>query len=200
MEARCPKVVGKKRDKFCILAYQETCRQETSVVKDCIYEMMTERAFVHWMAKPKNGAMDPMEASALFQAKKTEIGAVTDNLGPGPTMKDQMRVAIKRADTLKFRDAFVKTQGYEATGPVNKKATAEDIDKHLDTMRRGPKWSSAAALDRGDLAKSMIGAASSSIAGGSSDGAFGAIGLAASHVPDVTELLSEEEEQGRDSL
>lgn len=51
----------------------------------------------------------------------------------------------------------------------------------------------ASALERGDLAKSMSGALSSSLAAGSNDGAFSAAGLGAAVVPDVTELLSADE-------
>lgn len=137
---RCPKLPGKRRDKFCVLTYQEHCRQESAVITDGVYEMMTERAFVYWMGKAKNGSMDPMEASALWHKKKSELGAITDNLGVGSGPKDMARVAVKKVDLVKFRDSFVRSQGFEASGPMNKKGTAEDIDKHLETMRRGPKW------------------------------------------------------------
>ena len=63
---RCPPPPdGEKRKTFPILQYLEERRQETALILDGVYEMMDERMYCHWMAKPKNGAVE-MEPSLIF--------------------------------------------------------------------------------------------------------------------------------------
>ena len=85
-DSQCPKVQGKKRGGFTQLQYQEYLRQEQSLLMDSVGEMMSELHFVTWMAKPKNGCMDPMAASALWNEKRLPPCALTDELDPNPKM------------------------------------------------------------------------------------------------------------------
>ena len=66
-------------------------------------EMMTERAQVVWMGKPKNGCMDAEEAKKEWDKLFRAPDAITDEKGTHPRYRQ--RVAIRKADMVKFRDA-----------------------------------------------------------------------------------------------
>ena len=116
--ARFPEETSKKRTSFPIAQYIEERRQESSIIMDGVYEMMTERAYVAWMAKPKNGCMDPQEVAAQWKEEYSTPKAVTDNLGTNPKWKQ--RVAIKKADELRLRDAQIAARGYQLKGKEEK--------------------------------------------------------------------------------
>jgi hypothetical protein len=127
-KARCPPAVAKKkRSTFVVMQYLEEVRQEQSLIMDGVMQMMDERHFVYWMGKAKNGSLDPREAAALWQEKYDAPKAIKDSLGPNS--KYQNRVAVKKADMLKFRDATIRAQVYQVKDKENRKAGQADIDK-----------------------------------------------------------------------
>ena len=108
---RCPepeKGSKAKRKQFPIIQYIEELRQEQQILLDSVYEMMCERQFIAWMAKSKNGSMDPLEAAALFKTKCEEYGAITDKLGP--TARYAQRVGVRIKDLVIHRDATIRAK------------------------------------------------------------------------------------------
>ena len=85
---------GKKRKEFCILQYKEERRQESAIIVDGVMEMMTERAYVVWMGKPKNGCMDAEEAKKEWDKLFRAPDAITDEKGTHPRYRQ--RVAIRK--------------------------------------------------------------------------------------------------------
>ena len=138
---RCPKdkETGKraKGNQFVIAQYQEEVRQETAVILDGVYEMMHLAHFIYWAGKPKNGSMPPDEAKEKWWAYYEEPDAIIDELGPNK--KYSKRVAIKKADLVKFRDAQITSKGYTMKDKEIKKASQEDMDK-LDKKMGQAGW------------------------------------------------------------
>ena len=52
------KKAGSKRSTPQILDLVNEHRQEQQLLRDGLLEMMNERQYTHWMAKPKNGSID----------------------------------------------------------------------------------------------------------------------------------------------
>ena len=177
-KCRCPQTPGKKRSPtgFQILRYKEEVRQEESVIFDGIHEMMSCRHYVYWMGKAKNGSQDPDEANADWIMKSNAPNAIVDNLGVN--RKDKQRVAIRKADIVKFRDAQHKSNGYELQSKDQKAPTQEHIDKFERQMQDGMQSNAAASMNRWDMGKSMVAAhGTASVGDGDGDvgvgGAFG---------------------------
>ena len=168
----------------------EECRQETAIILDGVYGMMSERHYCVWMAKGKNGCMEAADASAQWKQFRDQAGAIRDMLGPSPKYKE--RVAIKKVDLVKFRDSSVKVQSYQLRDKDVKNANQDAIDKAAARLSKGPTFSATSARSRGDMACAMTGALAAATSGGEG-GAFSSAGLAAMHIPDVRDLVSEEE-------
>ena len=84
---RCPPnpdVPNGPRGNFPLMQYRKELQMEKAIIRDGIYEMMSEIAFQHWAAKPKNGGLAPADASAKWREKHDKPGAVTDLLGENP--------------------------------------------------------------------------------------------------------------------
>ena len=60
----------------------EEIRQEARTDIQGIFHMMDERTHCHWMAKPKNGALETEIAKAKWLELGSAPGATTDMLGP----------------------------------------------------------------------------------------------------------------------
>ena len=81
---RCPPNTASKngrRGAFPIIQYQEERRIEQQLLLDGKFEMMDERTYCYWMAKPKNGAMEPELAKHEWLKLCEAEGAITDLLG-----------------------------------------------------------------------------------------------------------------------
>ena len=63
---RCPENSGNYRGAFPLLQYQREIYQESQMIKDSVFEMMTEAQYQHWVAKPKNGGLSAKQASLKF--------------------------------------------------------------------------------------------------------------------------------------
>ncbi len=57
---------------------------ERSLIRDGMYELMSELQYQYWAAKPKNGGLVAAQASAKWQQLFDAPGAVTDLLGENP--------------------------------------------------------------------------------------------------------------------
>ena len=121
-------------------------KQETAILLDGVYEMMHKAHYVAWMGKPKNGMVDADTAAQQWLDHYNKPDAITDLLGPNAKYKE--RVAIKKSDLVKFRDAQIKTQGYKMKEAEKKKASKEDIDKADDKMQRGFQFQQGSSSDR----------------------------------------------------
>ena len=54
-------MAGKKkkiRPTFAIGKFVEEVKQQTRIAKEGVLEFFTELAFIHWLGKPKNGAIE----------------------------------------------------------------------------------------------------------------------------------------------
>ena len=186
--ARAPPAGKKRKEQFNILQYIEERRLESAVIFDGVMEMMSEQMYVAWMAKPKNGGMDPLEAAAEWKTLFSAPGAITDDLGKNPKYKE--RVAIKKTDLVKFRDASVRSRAYIVKDKEQKKATQADIDKAEARLSKDASFLSTNVRGRVDQAAAMVEMATSA---GNDGGAFSSEGKAALHVGNVRDLLSEDE-------
>ena len=190
-KCRCPPPPpGKKREGFNIAVYLEEIRQEQAVLYDGIQEMMSLPHFVSWMAKPKNGSMDPQEAATERHRLHNAEGAITDKLGRVP--KHPERVAVKKTDIITDRDAYIKAQTLQLQGKQKKNPMQEDIAKMAYSMREGPKAASSTLGGRSDQAKLLVNAKTAAVLAGG-DGAFSDAGRAAIEIGDVRDLDSDEE-------
>lgn len=151
---QCPKVEGKKRAPFKVLAYIEYVRQEELLIKDEEYEMMDLRRWIAWHGKQKNGSMDPEEARALFFTTLEQPDTMSDELGPSE--KYRTRIAKKVRDVIIKRDQELRGRGYDLKEKDVKKATTEDIDKAESRVQRGSVARGASAQTRNELAQAMV--------------------------------------------
>ena len=93
-------------------------------------------------------------------------------------------MAIKKADLIKLRDAFVRSKGYTLADKEDKKPDQEKVDKIDQRMQRGGYQFEAGAgsqLGALDQARSMASSMSASVAGGEV-GASTAMGVAAAQL------------------
>ena len=74
----------------------------------------------------------------------------------GTSPKFIQRVAVKKADMVKFRDAEVRTQGYQCKTPENKKSTADDILKLEAQLQSRSIDRSANASDRAETLQRLV--------------------------------------------
>ena len=140
----------------------------------------------------KNGGLDTREASRRWHDFFNEPGAIKDQLGP--TEKDKDRVAIKLKDTVEFEDAWINAQAVVCQGPTVKKGTKEDVDKAVSDMQRGGfSMTGQSRASRDDMASAMARATSAAAASGTREGAFGSVGAGAAYVPDIKDLLPDDE-------
>ena len=191
---------GKKRKQFVIVQYIEERRNESSVLLDGIQEMMDERHFMVWMAKPKNGCKDALEASAEWHKKCAAPGAIIDY--KGPCEKYRKRVAIQVKDLVINRDAHIRSQGYVVKDKEVKKGDQAAIDKAEARLFKEQEFTASSARNKQDLAASMVAAAASS-----KDGAFSSDGKGAAGVGSLKDFIDstkesqeqDEEEEDEDS-
>ena len=182
---------GKRRKTpFSILQYREERRQESSTLLDGVAEMMSELAYISWMAKPKNGCVDALEASARWKDLFNAPGAITDS--KGPTEKYKNRVAVHKADLVTQRDANIHSQGYVAAEKEIRKGSQEDIDRMEARLAKETMFKATNSRSRTDQALSM---AKASLASGGT-GAWSDSGKSAAMIGDVRDLLSESENEG----
>ena len=182
---------GKRRKTpFSILQYREERRQESSTLLDGVAEMMSELAYISWMAKPKNGCVDALEASARWKDLFNAPGAITDS--KGPTEKYKNRVAVHKADLVTQRDANIHSQGYVAAEKEIRKGSQEDIDRMEARLAKETMFKATNSRSRTDQALSM---AKASLASGGT-GAWSDNGKSAAMIGDVRDLLSESENEG----
>mgnify|MGYP001813951621 CR=1 FL=1 len=185
---RVPPPGKKRKEPFMVLQYIEERRQEQAVLLDGVLEMMTERAFVVWMAKPKNGCMDPEEAKREWKKKLDAPGAIVDE--KGPNARYCQRVAVNKADLVVFRDASIKSQGYVGKDKEVKKASQEDVDRAEARLSKDPTLAASSARSSTDQAASLVAAAAAG-----DDGAFSSEGKAAMQLGDIKDLMSDAEDQ-----
>ena len=57
---RFPKLAGKRRETVHVMELWEEHRHEQALIKDAVVEMMNVRYYVHFMATPRNGCIDPI--------------------------------------------------------------------------------------------------------------------------------------------
>ena len=158
---------------------------------DRVAEMMNELAFVAWMAKPKNGSVDALTASALFKQKCKETGAIVDEKGSHP--KHKTRVCVHKSDLVTRRDASIHSQMYHLKDKEIKKAGQAEVDKAEARLSKDCVFQASSSRTRQDEAASMISsAAAASCADG---GAFSSEGKAAAHIGN-RELISDSEDEG----
>ena len=107
---------GKKKKEagFCALQFLQEVRVEEQLVRDGVYEMMHEVAFMSHTAKPKHyppTGLDQESAKSEFLRLSRETNAFVDFLGP--TQKYQMRVGIKVKTLVTHRSLTAKAQAYQ---------------------------------------------------------------------------------------
>lgn len=194
---QCPRLEGKKRAPFKVLAYVEYCRQEELLIKDTEMEMMDLRQFVAWQGKAKNGAMDAEEARTLFFQLLEQPMTITDELGAHERYRS--RIAVKRRDVIIRREQEVRGRGYDLKEKEVKKATVDDVDKAESRVQRGSVVRGASALSRDDLAQAMV-KAGGALAGSGSGAAssLGAEAKAMAQIGNVKELVSASEDEQDD--
>ncbi|CAK0873509.1 unnamed protein product, partial [Prorocentrum cordatum] len=132
---RCPpntEITNGPHGAFPLMQYRKELQMEKAIIKDGIYEMMSEIAFQHWAGKPKNGGLGPAEASAKWRERYDKPGAVTDLLGENP--KYAQRVAIKVKDLLVDRLAKRELEAASFLDKQVTNATEEDQKKALNRL------------------------------------------------------------------
>ncbi len=81
-----PEVTGAKKakkDAFCIAQYREEVRRFEALLKDGVFEMMNQAAYVHWAAKAKNGGLDVDDAKARFEDPRGTVSVCRGGSGRG---------------------------------------------------------------------------------------------------------------------
>eukprot|EP00959_Pyramimonas_sp_CCMP1952_P455974 9472415-Pyramimonas_sp.AAC.1 len=81
---------------------------EKSLMKDGVWEMMSEIAYQHHAGKPKNGGLSPIQASAKWQAMYKATGAVTDLLGENPEYPSRLQGPAKGLGSIN-RSTFLQS-------------------------------------------------------------------------------------------
>ena len=120
---------GKRPPPFPVLQYRQQLRVAEEQLRDGVFELMHEIAFVEWAKKPKhcppNGmAMD--DAKIEFVRRSKEGDAIVDF--NGPTEQYRMRIAVMVNTLMTFRSSYSKSQGYNLADKENKKAVQTDLD------------------------------------------------------------------------
>ena len=140
--------------------------------------------------------MDAEEATQKWRGYQRQVGAITDELGDSAKYKE--RVAIKKADLVRFQDIEEKSRRTESA-TKEKKGTEEEIRKHATMMQGEAKFASSSdqALDMSRAAEMMKARQASALAsGGMSSSGFNADGRGAAAIPDVKSLEPEEIDDG----
>lgn len=102
---------GKKRATFHIAKWVEEIRQEQQVLTDGVYELMDLRTYIHYMAKPKNGALEAVQSTSKWEAAFLLPEAISDSLGPCDMYR--RRVGIKVKDLVTIRHAEISSRGLQ---------------------------------------------------------------------------------------
>ena len=81
---------------------------ERSLIRDGVYELMSELQYQYWAGKPKNGGLVAAQASAKWQQLFDAPGAVTDLLGDNPAYAARFSgfeppPSLFRSDSVMFR-------------------------------------------------------------------------------------------------
>ena len=84
------------------------------MILDGIFTMFSKIQYVAWAQMSINGGVDPLAAAIEFSRLSMLDDAVTDL--NGRTTTDALRVAVKTADRITFRDAQIESQGYDMKG------------------------------------------------------------------------------------
>ena len=189
---RCPPTPATtKRKKFDIFNYVEEERREQQLLLDGVLEMMDERHYGAWMAKPKNGCVDGETAKVMWQELCKTPGAILDN--KGKSAKFIRRVAVQKADFVINRDASIQSQRGECVRQT-KKPDDVKLKELMAEVRSRPGLE--AGRSRADMASSMVKAKTAS----NGEGAFSSAGTAASNIGDVVDLCpADDDEEGNAS-
>lgn len=84
------------------LQYMEEERTVSSVDLEGSQQMMNLRQYKVWLAKPKNGSVEPEEAAIRFENLCKAPGAIIDEKGDCP--KYRQRVAVHKGDFIVHRN------------------------------------------------------------------------------------------------
>ena len=164
---------GKKKKEalFCALQFLQEVRVEEQLVRDGVYEMMHEVAFMSHAAKPKHyppTGLDQESAKSEFLKLSRETNAIVDFLGP--TQKYQMRVGIKVKTLVTHRSLTAKAQAYQLKDKEKKKATQAEVNAAYNRLYKDMAEVGGAtnALSNIDVLKNL--ASASDRDGGAFDG------------------------------
>ena len=133
-------------------------RFENSIAYEGIYEMMSERTYIAWAGKAKNGSVDPGDASREWHRLAGMPKAVVDT--KGTSERYRRRVAVRVKDLIRLTDKETRSRGYDLEGKVDKKVDDDSIallEKRLQSETHSRAGSSG---DITDVAKSLALAAS----------------------------------------
>ena len=145
--------------------------------------------FQDHMRKRKNGALDDTESKELFDRMLAAPDAIVDEKGPTPRL--QKRVAVVTKDLVAERDATSRSRGYSAKGAEKRKATMADVTAHEKRMADDEEWivGQSGLTDRDACLRNMAQARRVSRA------AFDSTGKGAAKVDDITDLLTDSDNE-----
>ena len=102
------------------------------MIKDSVYEMMTDIQYQVWAADAANGGLTPLQASAKWKELCDLPGAVLDELGHSPEYKK--RVAVKTKDVILDPQASIQREGFKLMDQVSKNTSQKDIDNAMHRL------------------------------------------------------------------
>jgi hypothetical protein len=157
--------------------------------------MLSEEGFIEWSKKAKNGGLDAVSARQKWKQYHGAADAVNDTLGLNE--QDAKRTLIKVKDRFILRDAAVTSQGYTMKGAEKRKAEVEDINKADQAMCRASKFHKGPSTQQGAFAeaRALMNAKAAAEMSGDLSGAFGGAGRSVQAVPNVKDLVSEDEDE-----
>ena len=136
------------------MTYRQEVVREKSLMRDSVWEMMTELQYQAFAAKAKNGAKTPAIASQEWNAFVNAENAIVDNLGPNVTYK--VRVTIKVKDLLVDREAESTRQIVDQRSKDIKNASEDCVQSHLSRLQSADLSAADAGSDRVSSAKGLI--------------------------------------------
>ena len=188
-----------KPKKFGIMKYREECLQEQAILLDGTYEMMDQRHYCAWMAKPKNGCQDYETSKLEWQQFHDAKDSITDKLGKSSHY--QARVAIKKSDLLTVRDACIRRKGFEIADKEKRNGSEQDLLQMHAKMQKSYQFEAPnQETDRLKQGQMMVSAQAVLQAGGVPfQGALSAAGAEAAFAGDVKGLLEVSDEDEEDA-
>jgi hypothetical protein len=190
---RHPKVEGKRPKAPVVLEFIEEHRHEQQLLREGHHEMMCERVYLAWMAKPKNGPLDAFKAKSRFVQLCEADNAITDSDGPDPDNRKQ--VAVRTKNLIINREADILSQSLKVTHCSNRKATSADIDRAEHRLQTQGMTQLQGKLSVKEKVRNMQ-KASRAQSDGDEIGGFSTHGKASLGVGPLTEYISEDEPGG----